>query len=293
MGERRKVVVLGGNGQLGVALKEHFGKSCDVAAFSHKDLDICDTAALDAAFARENPWAVINAAAWTDVDGCEGNVEKAYTVNALGAENVAAAAVKAGARVAYISTDYVFDGFKNSPYTEEDEPNPLSIYGKSKLEGEILTRKAAPEALIVRSSWLFGMGRSNFVMRLFELVMVKKEITVVTDRRGTPTYTADLAEALNTLLDKGASGLFHVSNAGECSWYEYAVEILKVLGVTECTIKPVTSDTFVRPAPRPAYTVMDNGKYRGVAGKSLRPWKEALASFLSNLNTEMSPSDIL
>ena len=293
MSGRKRVLILGAKGQLGAALVARFQVSCDVAAFSHEELDVCDGARVQEAIAAQRPWAVLHAAAWTDVDGCEKNVEKAYTVNAIAAGEVAAAAAKAGARMVYVSTDYVFDGFQKEPYREEDEPNPLSIYGKSKLEGERLVREAAPDALIVRSSWLFGMGRSNFVMRLFESVMVKPEIPVVNDRRGCPTYTCDLAGAMEALLLKEAAGTFHVSNQGDCSWHEYAVEILKDLKITSCKIIPVASANFKRPAPRPEYTVLDNTKYQTLTGKALRPWQQALAEFLAGLHTDLSPSDIL
>ncbi len=289
MGERKKILILGAKGQLGGALSARFGRSYDVAALSHKELDVCDAAAVRQAVEAHKPWAVLNAAAWTDVDGCEKNVEKAYTVNAIAAGEVAAAAARAGAREVFVSTDYVFDGFKESPYDEEDEPNPLSIYGKSKLEGERLVREAAPDSLIVRSSWLFGMGRSNFVMRLFESVMVKTEIPVVNDRRGSPTYTEDLAVAIEALLLRDAAGIYHLSNHGDCTWYEYAVEILKILKITTCKIVPIASENLKRPAPRPAYSVLDNAKYRTLAGTALRPWQEALAEFLGSLNTDLGP----
>ncbi len=294
MSGSKKVLILGASGQLGASLLAIFGglRSYKVVGLDHKGLDICDSARLAAVFAEQKPWAVINAAAWTDVDGCEKNVEKAYTVNAIAAGEVAQIAAGVGARVAHVSTDYVFDGFQELPYREDDEPDPLSIYGKSKLEGERLVREACADALIVRSSWLFGMGRSNFVMRLFESVMVKSEIPVVSDRRGSPTFTQDLAEAIEKLLAKDAKGLVHVTNQGDCSWCEYAQEILRLLNITTCKIVPILAKDFKRPAPRPAYSVLDNERYRGIVGTAMRPWQEALAEFLKSLHTDLNPTDV-
>ncbi len=290
----KKILILGAGGQLGLALSEVFGSATgyQAAAFDRKALDILNGPAVAAAIHRERPWAVINAAAWTDVDGCEKDIEKAYTVNAIAPGETAAHAYAAGSRFVHVSTDYVFDGFKESPYTEEDDPNPLSIYGKSKLEGERLVLEACPQALILRSSWLFGLGRANFVMRIFESVMAQKGLRVVSDRRGAPTYTRDLAGAVKRLMELDASGLYHVSNQGECSWYEYAAEILKILKV-EARLLPVPASEFKRPAPRPEYTVLDNAKYRRATGAALRPWPEALNDFLAHLNTELKPSDLL
>ncbi len=285
MTARHRVLVLGAGGQLGQSLVGVLGRDYDVTGLKSKELDICDSAKVQETMERLKPWAVINAAAWTDVDGCEKNVEKSYTVNAIAAGEVASLATQCGARMVQVSTDYIFDGFKEAPYVEDDEPDPLSIYGKSKLEGEKLVRQAAADALIVRSSWLFGMGRANFVMRIFESVMVKTEIPVVNDHKGSPTYTEDLARAIAHLLGRDAQGMFHVSNAGECSWFEYAQEIIRVLKITSCTIVPVSAEHFKRPAPRPAYSVLDNSKYNAFAGASLRPWQDALEQFLGSLTT--------
>ena len=292
MSGSKKVLILGSAGQLGAALVRCFGKSCEVVPLSHEQLDVCDGSRVQQVQSAEKPWAVINAAACTDVDGCEKNVEKAYTVNAIAAGNIAEQAAKNGSTLVHISTDYVFDGFKDTPYQEQDEPNPLSIYAKSKLEGERLVSQAMPKALIVRSAWLFGMGRSNFVMRIFESVMTKPEIPVVSDHWGSPTYTEDLATAVEKLLARDAIGLFHVTNQGNCSWYEYAVEILKILKIRTCKIVPVSGDELKRPASRPVYSVLDNSRYQGVVGELLRPWKEALADFLGSLNKDLNPSDV-
>jgi dTDP-4-dehydrorhamnose reductase len=280
VGSRKKVLVLGAGGQLGASLLTSLARFYDTVGLTHKDLDISLEGKVADVFSREIPWAVINAAAWTDVDGCEKDVEKSYTVNAIGAENVATQAHSIDARVVHISTDYVFDGFKTSPYNEDDEPNPLSIYGKSKWEGERLVRQVSGDCLIVRSSWLFGSGRSNFVKKLMDFAGAKTEIPVVTDKEGSPTYAPDLADAIASLLAKDARGLFHVSNQGGCTRYEYAEEILKLLKITRCKIVPTTSENFKTLAPRPAYSVMDSSRCCTLLGKSMRPWPEALADFI-------------
>jgi dTDP-4-dehydrorhamnose reductase len=278
--------VLGGAGQLGKSLVSSLDRTYDVQAYGHADLDICDGRRVEEVFRQEAPWAVINAAAWTDVDGCEKDIEKSYAINAIAAGHVARQGSCRGARVVHVSTDYVFDGFKESAYTEDDDPNPLSIYGRSKLEGERLVRQAAPDALIVRSSWLFGEGRANFVLRLFESVMVKTEIPIVADSYGCPTYTVDLADAIGLLLERDAKGLFHVTNKGSCSWYEFAVEILKTLEITTCKIVPIPSEQLKRLAPRPAHSILDNNKYLHFTGRHTRGWQEALSTFLGGLKEQ-------
>ncbi len=285
-GSDRKILILGAGGQLGVALTSRFLQSYQTISIPEEELDICDCAKLAAVIAGHRPWVLINAAAMTAVDACEQDEQKAFVVNATAAGEIARQAARAGARVVHVSSDYVFDGTARRPYREDDPTGPLSVYGRSKLEGDRLVMKFSPDALIVRSSWLFGKGPSNFVSRICELAAVKEEIPVVTDHRGSPTYTGDLAQAIEALLEKGAEGLFHVSNHGDCSWFEYAREIVRILKITTCTILSVPAAQYTRPATRPAYSVLDNQKYNGVTGKPMRSWQEALAEFLARETTK-------
>ena len=234
------------------------------AALANHDVEVADRAAIDItdadavtrALERLRPDAVINCAAFTDVDGAEGDREAAMKVNAAGARNVATGAAAVGAAVVYPSSDYVFDGSKEEPYVESDEPNPLSSYGASKLAGEVDTAVANPKHYIVRSSWLFGTAGRNFVETMLELGEREHQVIVVRDQVGSPTYTAHLAEGLVRMLDSGAFGLHHMSAGGHCSWYDFAVAIFDKAGI-ECNVLSTTTAELGRPAPRPEWSVLD------------------------------------
>jgi len=219
---------------------------------------------------------VINCAAFTDVDGAEREPDPAMKVNADGARNLAAAAAAVGATVVYPSTDYVFDGSKDSPYLETDEPSPLGSYGTSKLAGEVDTAAVNPQHFIVRSSWLFGVGGRNFVETMLGMAEDNDFVVVVRDQVGSPTYTAHLAEGLVRMLDTRAYGLHHMSAAGECSWYDFAVAIFERAGV-DCRVMSAATDELARPAPRPAYSVMDT-QYEDAI--HLPRWQDGLTYYL-------------
>ncbi len=277
-----KYLILGSQGMLGkdlVSLLKQ--RSEQFVALSRMELDIRDEAAVTKELSDIHPAIVINAAAATNVDGCEREIDWAYGVNAKGARNVAAAVAKSGSCLIHVSTDYVFDGRKGSPYVEEDEINPLGVYGKSKAEGERLIREALPgRHCIVRTQWLYGLNGKNFVETILNLTKTKKELNVVNDQFGSPTYTQDLAEALIRIAEMEVKGTIHVTNSGVASWFEFAKKILELTGTTGVRVDPISTLDLDRPAPRPLNSVLDNGKYIGVTGAPLRNWQEALAEYL-------------
>ncbi|MCK4325482.1 dTDP-4-dehydrorhamnose reductase, partial [bacterium] len=212
----------------------------------------------------------------------------AYEINAVGSRNVALACQKCGTAGVYMSTDFVFNGKKVQPYIEQDEPHPLNIYGKSKLEGEGYFSSLLDRCFIVRSSWLFGQFGKNFVDTILKLAgkgkekekEKEKELKVVNDQVGSPTYSKDLAKAIGNLIKTSSYGIFHISNRGSCSWYEFALTILKYAGIQDVTVQPITSDELNRQAKRPKMSILDNTRYVQTAGKPLRPWPDALEDYL-------------
>src|SRR3984893_11657773 len=252
-----RLLVTGAAGMLGQDLT-HAATSAghDLVALSRGELDITDEAAVREAVARARAEVVVNCAAWTDVDGAESSASAALEVNGSGAGNVARAAAEAGAWTLHVSSDYVFDGLKGEPYVESDPTRPLSQYGHSKLAGELAVAEGAPEAhTIVRSSWLFGIAGKSFPGTILRLASERDELTVVDDQVGCPTFTGHLAVALLQLASERVPGVLHVAAAGECSWFEFAREIVASAG-TSCEVKPGTTAELGRPAPRPAYSVL-------------------------------------
>ena len=250
----------------------------DVVGLSHAELDVTDARAVTAAVLQQQPQTVINCAAYTNVDGAEEENEVALRVNGEAAGHIAAAAQAIGARVVYVSTDYVFDGTKGLPYLESDPANPLSAYGRSKLAGEQATIAASPRHFVVRSSWLFGTHGRNFVDTMLGLGEELEEVVVVRDQVGCPTYTGHLADALVRLADTRAYGVHHIAGAGHCSWYEFAQEIFRQAGV-DCRVLSCTTEETGRPAPRPPFAPLDT-EFGGQAMR-LPPWQEGLASYLA------------
>lgn len=243
------------------------------------DLDVRDAAAVSRAFREIQPDVVVNCAAYTKVDDCESN-PLARAVNARAVTHLARECAERGVTLVHISTDFVFDGEKGLPYVEDDPVNPLSEYGRTKREGEEAAL-SAPNALVVRSSWLFGRCGRNFVEAILaQAERGERELRVVDDQRGRPTATPDLAEATVALLQSGASGLYHFANRGEASWFEFAREIVGLAGRAEARVLPVDSASLGRPARRPAYSVLDTTKYEKRTGLPIRTWKEALAEYL-------------
>lgn len=251
-----KIAITGAGGMLGqdmVAAADAVHH--EVAAYTRADLDVTDERAVLRAFERDLPALVINCAAYTDVDGAETDEIAAFTINEDGARNVAAAAAAIGARVIQISTDYVFDGTKREPYVESDPVGAVGVYGRSKLAGEIAVAEANPRHLIVRTSWLYGLGGKNFVETMLGLAAERSELLVVNDQIGCPTYTRQLADAVIDFADYERLGVMHICGGESCSWYDFAREIFRQSQV-EVAVLSGTTEMLARPAPRPAYSVM-------------------------------------
>jgi dTDP-4-dehydrorhamnose reductase len=249
----------------------------DVIGLTRAELDVTDGDACERAFEELAPDAVINCAAWTDVDGAESERDGARAVNALGAGNVARAVAAIDARVVHVSTDYVFAGAKDEPWVESDPVDPQSVYGLSKLRGEEQVADATPRHVIARTAWLFGAGGPNFVDTMLRLGSERDEVSVVTDQVGCPTWTGHLAEALIELAEREDFGVHHVAAQGSCSWNELALEIFDRAGVS-CRVLPTTSEAFKRPAPRPAYSVLGSERH----GPILLPrWQDGLAAYIA------------
>jgi dTDP-4-dehydrorhamnose reductase len=273
-----KIVVTGAGGMLGTALVRIAGAAGhETVALAHADLDVTDAGEVARRIAEEEPDAVVNCAAWTDVDGAEDNEAEATLVNGAGAGNVAEAAEGAGASVVYISTDYVFDGSKRAPYEESDEPAPLQAYGRSKLAGERATTAACLRSIVVRTSWLFGEGGPSFPETMLAIGARGETPAVVDDQVGCPTYTGHLAEALVALIERDEPGVHHVGAAGSCSWHEFAAEIFSQAGLD---VRParMSSEALGRPARRPASSVLGSERPDPIR---LPDWREGLAEFLA------------
>ena len=249
----------------------------EVVALAREELDVAHPRAVHETIGRERPNAVVNCAAWTDVDGAEADERAATDVNGYAAGDVAEAAAAVGAAIVHPSTDYVFDGESARPYVESDPVNPVNAYGRSKLAGEHSVAAANPRHFVVRSSWLFGAGGRNFVETMLGLASSGGPVLVVRDQVGCPTFTGHLAEALVRLLDGESYGLHHIAAAGECSWFEFANEIFDRAGV-ETRAMSCTTDEFPRPARRPAYSVLRTERDYGF---ELPPWQDGLASYLA------------
>ena len=284
---KTKILITGSKGMLGSALVEALSSEFKIKGIDIDDCDITDRQKITKTIKDYNPGIVIHAAAYTDVDGCELNSEKAFAVNFKGTENIARAAKEINATLFYISTDYVFDGSKEKPYIETDAPNPINIYGKSKLEGERILQAVLEKYLILRTSWLFGPNGKNFVTTILQKAKDTETLRVVDDQVGSPTYTIDLAEAIKSLLTTynlpltTNYGIYHITNSGSCSWYEFAREICS-LKQLKTQILPINSKESHRPAKRPKMSILDNSKLLDTFKLKLRPWAEALNHFLLN-----------
>jgi len=278
-----RIFVTGGSGQLGWAVAEVFADT-ELYLGDHRANDITHPEIIEA-ISGFKPDVVIHAAAMTDVDECERNREQAFLVNEHGTRYVAQGAEKSGAVMVYISSDYVYDGTKSEPYVETDMPCPVNVYGQSKLAGEQATREQVKRWLIVRTSWVYGSNRKNFVTSVLEWAKSQPVLRLVSDKIGSPSYALDVVRATRSLLEQGAwNHLYHVSGEGSCTWEEYGREILMVAGLKN-NITAITFDDLKLPAKRPNNTVLKNAKL-AKAGLAMRPWKIALRDFL---HQEISP----
>ncbi len=276
-----RIVVTGANGLLGADLVPRLARAHDVAPMTRADGDVTDVARVREEFARLHPEWVVHLAAFTNVDAAEVEVEAAYRVNALGARIVADAARRVNARVVYLSTDYVFDGESDRPYTEWDATNPLSAYGASKLAGEAEVLDGGPGNIVVRTSWLFGRGGKNFVDTVLARAAGGESLAVVTDQRGAPTYAPHLSDALARIIDLGLPGVYHATNAGLCTWYELACEVMRAAGFDTQRIERTTTAALGRPAPRPANSTLANVALHALLDYELPSWEDAVREYVS------------
>lgn len=270
------IVVAGARGMLGHDLLELYGS--DARGVYHDEMEITSASSVEKVLKGLRPKVVINAVAYTDVDGCETNQERAFRVNGEGVLHLARVTAEIGAKLVQISTDYVFDGSKGLPWLEDDRVNPLSVYGRSKLAGEENVR-INPDHLIVRTQWLYGLHGKNFVETMLRLGKEKDEIGVVHDQIGSPTWTVDLSAAIRALISNDCRGTYHAANTGSCSWCEFASAIFAEAGY-DTLVKPITTSELDRPAPRPLYSVLDCGKLRRDAGFVPDDWRTALIKYL-------------
>lgn len=277
-----RILITGAGGQLGrdlMAVCRRAGR--EVVGAGRAELDLGDRDSVLGAICGTQPHAVINAGAWTAVDACESDPDRAWRINALGVRHVEDAARRVGAHVCHISTDYVFDGTKTEPYVEWDRPNPQSIYGRAKLGGE---REVGPGHCIVRTSWLCGEHGHNIVKTVLKLA-TRPELAFVTDQRGNPTFTADLAVMIHRLVVERRPGIFHVTNQGAVSWYELVRDILTMVGQNPDKVRPVATSELdpPRPAPRPANSVLDNAALRLSDIPRLPHYRESLERLIRRL----------
>jgi dTDP-4-dehydrorhamnose reductase len=279
-----RITIFGATGLLGKALLRELPEH-EVTGFGSAAGDIRDQQRVSDLVRSSHPDWIILAAAYTDVDGCETNRDLAFDINCRGAVNVARAAREYESRLLFLSTDYVFDGMKTTPYTTSDPRNPRSIYGKSKAEAEMQLSQIYPDCCVVRTSWLFGAGGKCFPDTILKLAASRPQLEVVSDQRGSPTYVVDLARAIARLCRKDASGIVHATNMGECSWFDFAREIVANSGL-KTVIKETRSDKFVRPAPRPAYSVLSPDSLNKY-GVTMPGWQDALHRYMAERMSEV------
>lgn len=284
----RHVVIIGAKGQLGSDLQRTL-RGFRVTGLAHRDLDVCDAVRRSGLLGELRPDVVINTSAFLQVDACEDAPEAAFAVNAIAPFGLARLAAELDFTLVHFSSDYVFDGRAARPYTEDDAPNPLNVYGTSKLAGEFLVRSACPRHFVLRTTGLYGRAGArskggNFVDKVVHLAREERPVRVVADQVLTPTATADLARAIGALLEREASdaveyGVYHVTNSGHCSWYEFAEAIFVSCGM-QVDLSPITSIEAAARAKRPAYSVLDHRRWTEAGFAELRPWREALTEYL-------------
>ena len=277
------VLVTGANGQLGQAIQFVAGNYPNIhfVFCSSSDLDITNKENCDSVFNKEKPDFCINAAAYTAVDKAESEPEKAELINVIGAKNLAEACKNFNAKLIHISTDFVFDGSKNSPYNETDLPNPKGVYGQTKLEGEIAIQEVFDAYFIIRTSWVYSQFGNNFMKTMLRLASERTSLSVVNDQIGTPTNAVDLAECLVTIITEHSKlntehyGIYNFSNEGQCSWFDFAKKIFEIYQV-KIEVTPIPTTQFPTPAERPKYSVLDKTKIKTVFGIEIKPWEQSI-----------------
>lgn len=275
-----KILVTGSKGMLGTDLIEKLNESHEVIGVDIDEIDITDLTQVENTLKNLNPDAVINCAAYTDVNGCETEVDLAYKVNALGVKNLAIICNEIDAVLMHISTDYIFDGKKGEPYIECDFPNPLSVYGKSKYAGEENIKTLTNKFFILRTQWLYGKNGKNFVKTMLSLAKSKTEISVISDQFGSPTYTKDLAEAVAELITTKEYGVYHITNSGVTTWYGFTSKIFELAGINSVKLNPCITQDYPTPATRPAFSPLKNYEWELSGRKARRSYEDALAEYL-------------
>jgi dTDP-4-dehydrorhamnose reductase len=287
-----KIIVTGSNGQLGRSIQE---LSADYPELSFiftdiEELDICDRELIDSFFAKENPAVVVNCAAYTAVDKAEKEEKMAEMINHLAVANLAAACKKTGTKLIHISTDYLFDGLKSTPYHEKDIVRPRSVYGITKLEGETALLRAEIKSIIIRTSWLYSVYGNNFVKTMLRLGREREELSIVDDQTGTPTYAGDLAKVILKILQRTSEdksrfipGIYHFSNEGIASWYDFARAIFEYTPEIRCRVVPIDTASYPLPASRPAYSVLNKSKIKTTFDLEIPYWRDSLKLCLKKL----------
>ena len=276
-----KILILGSEGQLGYEFKNYLEKIENVYSFSHKEVDILDIKKLDNILKEIRPDIVINCVAYTKVDKCEDETDLAFLINSIGAKNISYLSYKYNSKIIYFSTDYIFDGEKKLPYNEFDKPNPLSIYGRSKLFGEKYTKEFNPNHLIIRISWLYGIKGDNFVKTIIKLSKINNILRIVNDQMGSPTYTLDVVKQTYELIKRDYIGLIHSANIGETSWFNFANLINKKLKLN-IKIIPIKTEEYNAKAKRPKYSVLENYILKIENLNIMRNWEVAFNEFIEN-----------
>ncbi len=277
-----KILLLGHKGMLGNDLLLKLNMEHEVIGMDKEEIDIVSASECKGAIKEIEPDIVINAAAYTNVDGCETAKDECFAVNAEAVKNIAGACRDKNIRIVHFSTDYVFDGMAKQPYKEDHQCNPINTYGASKMAGERYLRSLSENYILIRTAWLYGINGKNFVQTILEKVKTTKKLTVVDDQVGSPTYTKDLAAAVDLLIKQNAKGIFHITNRGSCSWFQFAVKILQEAGINDIDVTPIKSDQLQRPAKRPAYSVLSMQKFIQTTGKTMQPWQLGLQDYLES-----------
>jgi len=293
-----KLLITGAKGQLGLQIRsiiergkseigeiDEIYKNAEIIYVSHDKLDITVLKDVLEYIEKYRPDIIINCAAYTNVDRCESDIDTAFKVNAIGPRNLAIAAQKVGAKLLHVSTDYVFSGTGSVPFREYDIPQPISVYGKTKLLGEQYVREFCDKYFIVRTAWLYGKYGKNFVYTILNTAKEKGYLEVVNDQRGNPTNAEDLAYHILKLVLTDEYGIYHCTGKGECSWYDFACKIVEYAGIN-CTVVPITSDKINRAAKRPFYSSLDNMMLRCTIGVRMRNWEDALKVFIDDVKSE-------
>ncbi|MCD6153296.1 MAG: dTDP-4-dehydrorhamnose reductase [Syntrophobacterales bacterium] len=279
-----KILVLGHTGMLGSDIVNMLILSHEVMGKNSKDFDISSLEDCRRIIGETAPDVVINATAYTNVDGCESEKDKCFSINAEGVKNVAVSCRDRGIKIVHFSTDYVFDGEKESPYVENDLCNPVSAYGQSKLQGELYLKELSNNYILIRTAWLYGKNGKNFVNTILEKAKNKQILEVVDDQTGSPTYTIDLASAVNLLIEGDHAGTFHLTNRGTCNWYQFTLKILEYANKADVEVRPIKSDKLQRKAPRPYYSVFSCRKFTEVTKRTMRYWQIALKDYINRVN---------